>query len=78
MKRNRNFYILVHDGNKLIFVTELDNSIKNVYWNYKQPPLKLAQSYAEDIVEGLSINGYRAFVFESLYPIENQIFYKEN
>lgn len=78
MKRNRYFYILVDNGKHLLFVTALDNTTKNVLWDKKQPPLKIAQSYAEDIVEGLCINGYKAFVFESLYPIQEQIFYKEN
>ncbi len=77
MKNKYFYYIIVASEGQAKFVTSLDNSTKNVYWETDKPPLPLAKSFAEDIAYCLNLNLYPAFVIESFHEIKKQIFYKE-
>lgn len=65
------YYIQVIDKNKIKFITEIDNENKMSYWeNDKEFKIFETKSYADDIAMGLCLNGFYAFVVESLYKLE--------
>lgn len=63
------YYVQVIAQNKLKFITSIDKHIS--YWeddkDFKEFSTK---SYATEIANGLCLNGYYAFVVESLYKLD--------
>ena len=57
--------ILQADGTTKL-VTKVDNATKTAYWN-EGTPLKMTFSRAKDLTWALSVNGYNAYVIQSLY-----------
>lgn len=65
------YYVQVLAQNKLKFITSIDNTKYISYWeddkDFKEFSTK---SWATDIANGLCLNGYYAFVVESLYKLD--------
>lgn len=56
-------------GTRAKFVTGTEGS-SGVLWEDKKPAMKFAESYAKDIVHGLTCNGYAAAVIKVLHGLE--------
>lgn len=64
------YYVQVITGNKIKFVTSLDYNIRDAHWDKDKKPLNFKKrTSAYDIALGLSLNGYYAFVVESIYEL---------
>lgn len=64
------YYVQVISNNKIQFITSIDNLSKSAKWeNDKQFKVFSSKTYATDIATGLALNGYYAFVVESLYEL---------
>lgn len=72
------YYVIVQADEQAKFVTKIDKATKYAHWDSNEKPLRLAKSYAQDLAYCLNLNFYSAFVLESFYEIEEQIFIKEN
>ena len=72
------YYVLVLSEGQAKFVTKINNNTKTALWDKKEKPLALAKSYAEDLAYCLNLNFYPAFVLQSYYEIDSQIFYKQD
>ena len=48
------------------FVTSLDNQSRMARWEAGKPAMPFAESYARDIVYGLTVNGYAAGVVKAV------------
>lgn len=70
------YYVVVLSEGQAKFVTGIENATKYAHWDSTKAPKKLAKSYAEDLAYCLNLNFYPAFVLESFYEIEQQIFIK--
>ena len=72
MRQVKNYYyVQVIVGNKIKFVTSVDNAKQVTYWeDDKEFKVFESKSYASDIANGLCFNGYYAFVVESLYKLD--------
>lgn len=65
------YYVQVLAQNKLKFITDIDNTKHISYWeDDKDFKIFSCKSYATEIANGLCLNGYYAFVVESLYKLE--------
>ena len=60
--RKMHYYVLVitNDGPK--FVTKVNYGDETAEWNYKEKPLEMTKSDAEDLVVGLNGNFFLAYV----------------
>jgi len=57
------------DGeNTVKFVTEVDRNTAS--WEAGKPAMKLSESFAKDIVFGLTLNGFAAAVVRVLHGVE--------
>lgn len=78
MARNKYYYyVVVCSDNEAKFITKVCNTTKYAHWNENEPPLEFAKSYAEDLAYCLNLNFYPAYVLQSHYKIESQIFHKK-
>lgn len=69
-KPKKYYYVQVIDGTKPKFVTRVDNIKHYSYWDGDKKPLSLGyKSIANDIAYGLCVNGFYAFIVESLYEL---------
>lgn len=71
------YYVVVQSEGQAKFVTKINNANKTALWEKDGKPLAIAKSYAEDLAYCLNLNFYPAFVLQSYYELESQIFYKE-
>lgn len=77
-KDNNSYYIGVirdHDADKkdwhVRFVTSIDyEGGKMAHWDADKQPMEFSKSHAEDIVLGLILNGYGAFVVQRPCKLE--------
>ena len=56
------YYVGVKTEDGMAFVTEVDYSTQKTYWNRDDRPLAMNSSRAEDVANGLLMNGYWAVV----------------
>lgn len=77
MKQKYFYYVVVQSEEQAKFVTQINSENKTALWKKDGKPLAIAKSYAEDLAYCLNLNFYPAFVLQSYYEIESQIFYKE-
>ena len=71
MAKKNYYYILVMTNYGPVFVTGTGEH-NTAYWNYKKAPKDYAKGYAEEIVFGLTVNGYLAFLVQRPRKIESQ------
>lgn len=70
MAKKKYYYVLVCNTKYVCFVTKIDNANRVSYWDYKEKPLLMTKSRAEDMALGLNLNGHIAFVVSSDFEIE--------
>lgn len=71
MKRKYFYYVGVQNNHGLSFVTKIDNTNRQCFWNTEQKPLSLSLSIATDIAEGLMMNFHTAVVIKSFFELEH-------
>ena len=76
-KNKYHYYVVVCTDNQAKMVTKINNETKYAHWNVNDPPMEFSKSYAEDLAYCLNLNFTPAFVLQSYYTIESQIFYKK-
>ena len=63
-------YVAVFPENRSIkYVTGVDNH--TALWEDDKPAMKFSESFAKDIVFGLTLNGYVSAVITFLHGVEN-------
>ena len=71
MKNKKYYYVQVISGNRIKFITSIDNTKQISYWDDdKEFKVFDSKSFANEIAMGLCFNGYYAFVVESLYKLD--------
>lgn len=71
-KKKKHYYVLVTSDEGAIFVTEVKNSTREAYWNYKEKPLEMSQREAEDLCIGLNLNFHSSFVVAQPFEVDKQ------
>lgn len=66
-----NYVGVMDDESGMRFVTNIDYQTKHATWS-EGTPLKMTISQAKDLVHGLILNGFRAFVCTTLLDISYQ------
>lgn len=66
-----NVYVGVITADGISVVTDIDNSTKAAYWKSGQKGKKFTLTTAKDLVFGLTVNGYSAFVIQTLGEMNN-------
>jgi len=76
--KKNHYYVLVitNDGPK--FVTKVNYGDKTAEWNYKEKPLEMSKSEAEDLVLGLNLNYNMAYLVCQKWEIESHPYYYEH
>lgn len=70
--KKTHYYVIVMSENGPIFVTKVNHSNHTAEWNYKEKPLELAKSVAEDLALGLNLNLHSAYLVAQPFEIEVQ------
>ena len=70
--RKQHYYVQVITNDGPAFVTKVEYSSKDAWWIKADKPLEFNKSMAEDLVLGLSLNGYVAYVVSVPYELTNQ------
>lgn len=71
-KTKYHYYILVFTSTGCKYVTGVNYSNRETYWEEQEKPLELTKEIAHDISLGLAWNGFNNQVVMSRYEIENQ------
>ena len=71
-KKKIHYYILVITDAGPKFVTKINWSDKTAEWNYKEKPLEVEKTWAEDLVLGLNLNMHVAYLVAQPWEIESQ------
>ena len=67
------YYVAIQTKYGFTFVTEIDNSTKQFWWDADKEPLKFTKTGAEEFLWALKVNGYSCFIVENLFePITEQ------
>lgn len=71
--KKNHYYVIVltHEGAK--FVTGTGDH-HTAYWDGEKKPMELGKNFAEDMVLGLSLNGFSAFTVVSKWELDHQPF----
>lgn len=69
-KKKIHYYVLVMTDEGPKFVT--DTKGHDAYWDYKEKPMELNKTWAEEITIGLNLNMHLAYVVAQPYEIESQ------
>lgn len=71
------YYILVLTSTGPVFVTGVPER-HTAEWDKCKPPKEFSKDYAQDIVLGLSCNGYTAFMVTSVWEVDTQAYFYNN
>lgn len=71
-KKKNHYYVLVMTNEGPIFVTKVSYGDKTAEWDYKEKPLELDKSRAEELALGLNLNMHLAFLVCQQWEIESQ------
>lgn len=66
------YYVLVITDAGPKFVTKVDYGDKTAEWDYKEKPLEMSKSSAEDLVLGLNLNMHQSYLVCMQFEITNQ------
>lgn len=66
------YYVLVFTEAGPVYVTSVSWKDKTSYWNNKEKPMLMTKSMAQDLMFGLSCNGYHAVLVQTFYELGNQ------
>lgn len=69
--KKNHYYVLVMTAEGPKFVTKLGEG-HTAYWEDEGTPLELSKVWAEDMIRGLTWNGFVAFVVNQPWKIESQ------
>lgn len=72
------WYVLVFTGHGPVYVTKRDNGTKTAWWEAEKKPKSFAQSLAQDLALGLSLNGTNAVAVRSLWALDSQPYHYQN
>lgn len=72
MKAKNFYYVGVNVCDQILLVTKIDNRTRTAFWNTEEKPKAMPASVADDLVEGLLMNGTTAFVIKSKVEFEKQ------
>ena len=70
-KKNRYYVLVITDAGPK-FVTKVNYGDKTAEWDYKEKPLEMSKSEAEDLVLGLNLNLHQAYLICQKWEIDSQ------
>jgi len=71
-KKQNWYYVLVLTDNGPIFVTKVNYGNKTAEWDKLGKPLEMSKVKAEDLVFGLTMNFFTAFIVCSKFEVDRQ------
>ena len=76
--KKKHYYVLVITDAGPKFVTKVNYGDKTAEWDYKEKPLELNKSQAEDLVLGLNLNLHQSYVVVMDWELDAQPYRYEN
>ena len=70
--KKTHYYVLVITEAGVKFVTKINYSDRTAEWDYKEKPIEMSKSEAEDLSLGLNLNGHMAYVVSQKWEIDKQ------
>ena len=64
MKYN-NYVALIQSNNRVKYVTKVNHETKTAHWKDGEAALKMTKTAAEDLVFGLTCNGFQAVIIRT-------------
>lgn len=71
-QKKNHWYVIVMTNYGAVFVTEIDNSKKEAYWEKDKAPKEMTKENAEYLATALTMNGHLAYAVCRTWQIENQ------
>lgn len=70
--KKKHYYVLVITDEGPKFVTDICFGNRTAKWDYKEKPLELDKSRAEDLVLGLNLNFHQSYVVVMNWELDSQ------
>lgn len=73
MAKKMYYYIGIHTDMGYVFITEVDRSSKNFFWNVNKTPMAFTnKAVAEDMLDCIRANGFEAILITDFQPVEKR------